>query len=66
MESQEPVVLMKREKSQGPKPEGESTNATRRDGALCSSDEVAVMAMERRECVVRVCTFINCENRRSL
>ena len=66
VESQEPVVLMTREKSQGRSPEGESTNATHRGGAFCSSDEVAVMAMERRECVVRVCASINRENGRSL
>jgi hypothetical protein len=66
VESQEPVALMAREKSQGQSSEDESTNATHRGGALCSSYEIAVMAMERRECVVRVCTSINRVNGRSL
>lgn len=65
-ESQEPVMVMEREKSQELQLEDESTKVTHRGGALCSSKEVAVMAMERRECVVQVCTSINCENRRSL
>src|ERR1039457_7341004 len=33
--------------------EGESTDAQRRDGAACSSDEGFVMKLERRGCVVQ-------------
>lgn len=66
VESQEPVMLMPREKLQELKLEDESTKVTHRGGALCMSDDVAVMATEQRECIVQVCTSINCENRRSL
>ena len=34
------------------KPQGESTDAEHRDGLACSSDEVSVMEMERRDDVV--------------
>lgn len=30
-----------------------STNVSRRGGATCSSDEIAVIAMERRGCVIQ-------------
>jgi hypothetical protein len=33
--------------------EGESTEAERRDGAACSSDEGSVMGLERGGCVVQ-------------
>ena len=33
--------------------EGESTEAERRGGAACSSDEGSVMELERRGCVVQ-------------
>lgn len=37
---------------QGKKTEYESTDAEYRDGATCSSDEGAVMALERRGCPI--------------
>jgi len=39
--------------------EDESTNAGHRDGATCSSDEGAVMVLERRGCVVQLWTGAN-------
>ncbi len=48
MELREPVALMLREKSKGPTPEDESTDAENRGGATRSSEEVPVMGMERR------------------
>ena len=39
--------------------EDESTDAGHRDGAIRSSDEGAVMALERRGCVVQLWTGAN-------
>ena len=44
----EPVALMGREKFKWRTHENESTEAERRGGSPCSSDEVSVMEMERR------------------
>jgi hypothetical protein len=41
---------MLREKYKGKKTKYESTDAEYRDGATCSSDEGAVMALEQRGC----------------
>jgi len=43
---------MKREKSKGTHHKDESTDADHRDGGICSSDETAVMAAERRDSVI--------------
>ena len=48
----EPVTPMLREKYKGKKTKYESTDAEYRDGATCSSDEGAVMALERRGCPI--------------
>ena len=50
----EPVVPMLREKSKWRTHEDESTDAEHRGGAARSSDEVSVMEMERRGCIVRL------------
>ena len=42
-----------------------SSDALSRDGAARSSDEVAVIAMERRGRVIQVYWHVNCESRRS-
>jgi hypothetical protein len=42
-----------------------STNAGYRDGAVRSSVEVAVMAMERRNCVIQLCLKVNQKSGRS-
>jgi len=47
----EPVVLILREKSKWRNHKGESTDARHWDGATRSSDEGAVMAVERRGCI---------------
>ena len=39
--------------------EGESTDAQRRDGAACSSDEGFVMKLEQRGCVVQLWSGVN-------
>jgi RNA-directed DNA polymerase len=44
---------MKGQATSGSNREGESTDAPRRDGAACSSDEGFVMELERRGCVVQ-------------
>ena len=43
----------------------DSSDALSRGGATRSSDEVAVMAMERRGRVIHVYWCVNCENRRN-
>ena len=45
---------MLREKSKWKTHKDESTDARHRGGAACSSDEVSVMGMERRGCIVRL------------
>jgi hypothetical protein len=55
----EPVALMLREKSKGQIPEGESTDVENRGGATCSSDEVPVMGMERRGCIIWFYVAVN-------
>jgi hypothetical protein len=40
-------------KTRKPKSKGESTDAKQRDGVIRSSDEIAVMAMERRGHIVQ-------------
>ena len=50
---------MLREKPNWKPQEGESTDAGHRGGALRSSDEAAVMAVERRECVVQRSKLVN-------
>lgn len=47
------------------KGKADSTDAPPRDGAARSSDEVAVMAMERRGRVIRSWSWVNCASRRS-
>lgn len=47
---------MRREKPKAAKPQGESTDAGRRGGAIRSSVEAAVMVVERRGGVIRQCT----------
>jgi hypothetical protein len=49
----EPVTPMSREKTKGKTPEVESTDAGYRGGATRSSDEGAVMVLERRGCPIR-------------
>jgi hypothetical protein len=45
---------MLREKfEQVKKSKGKSTKAENRDGAVCSSDEVTVMEMERRDSIIQ-------------
>jgi hypothetical protein len=44
---------VKGQAASGSNREGESTDAQRRDGAACSSDEGFVMKLERRGCVVQ-------------
>ena len=44
---------VKGQATSGSSREGESTDAQRRDGAACSSDEGFVMKLERRGCVVQ-------------
>jgi hypothetical protein len=44
---------MRREKSKGRPPEGESTDAGHRGGTARSSEEASVMGAERRGCVVQ-------------
>ena len=34
-------------------PQGKSIDAMRRDGTIRSSDEVPVMGMERRDCIIQ-------------
>ncbi len=51
MELWEPVVLMIRESSNGQSHKSENTNAEHWGGAARSSDEAAVMGVERRGCV---------------
>ena len=55
----EPVALMIRESSKWKPHEDQSTDAGHRGGALRSSDEAAVMAVERRECVVQRNKLVN-------
>jgi len=43
---------MLREKFKWRSHEKESTDARHSGGAVCSSDEVTVMVMERRDCIV--------------
>ncbi len=50
---------MLREKPNWKPQEGESTDAGHRGGALRSSDEAAVIAVERRECVVQRNKLVN-------
>ena len=45
---------MSREKLKWRPHESESTDARHRGGAACSSDEVSVMGLERRGCIVRL------------
>jgi hypothetical protein len=52
-------------KGASPKGETDSTNAQPRDGATRSSDELAVMAMERRGCVIQSDEYANCGSRKS-
>jgi len=55
----EPVVPMLREKLKWRPHEGESTDAEHRGGAARSSDEAAVMGVERRGCIDRSYDLIN-------
>ena len=57
-ELREPVALMLREKSSGTH-EDESTDARHRGGRVRSSDEAAVMAVERRGSVRQSTLIIN-------
>lgn len=52
MELREPVVSMIREKSKELNSKEESTDAKNRGGLACSSEEVFVMEMERRDLVL--------------
>ena len=52
-------------KGASPQGEADSTEAPPRDGAARSSDEVAVMAAERRGRVIWSCHRANCASRRS-
>jgi hypothetical protein len=60
--------LRSRCKGKGASPQGEadSTDARPRDGATRSSDEVAVMAMERRGRIIESCVQANRASGRSL
>jgi hypothetical protein len=49
MELREPVVLMLKENIKQGSCKMESTETVHWDGSLCSSDEVTVIVMERRE-----------------
>lgn len=55
----EPVAPMPREKSKGQIPKDESTDAENRDGAARSSDEVPVMGMEQRGCIIQFYLTVN-------
>jgi len=50
---------MLREKSTWQTQEDESTNAGHGGGALRSSEEISVIEMERRECIVQLYYSIN-------
>ena len=50
---------MPREKSKGQIPEDESTDAEHRDGAARKSDEVPVMGMEQRGCIIQFYLAVN-------
>ncbi|QBY55919.1 hypothetical protein E0W60_30330 (plasmid) [Cupriavidus oxalaticus] len=52
-------------KGTSPKGEAESSDAPPRGGAARSSVEAAVMAVERRGCVIPVWGRVNCVSRRS-
>jgi hypothetical protein len=54
----EPVTPMLREKYKEKKTKYESTDAEYRDGATCSSDEGAVMALEQRGCPIWLGTIL--------
>ena len=54
----EPVTPMSREKHKGVHPKCESTDAEYRDGATRSSEEGAVMALERRGCPIWLGTIL--------
>ena len=53
MERENLLSDAKGQAASGSNREGESTDAQRRDGAACSSDEGFVMKLERRGCVVQ-------------
>ena len=50
---------MLREKPKWRPHEGESTDAEHGDGAICSSVEVCVMQMERRDCIDQLYELVN-------
>ncbi|PPT85370.1 hypothetical protein XthCFBP4691_16320 [Xanthomonas theicola] len=52
-------------KGASPQGEADSTDAPPRDGAARSSEEVAVMARERRGRVIWSWSWVNCASRRS-
>ncbi|OQS30835.1 hypothetical protein B0T40_24580 [Chromobacterium haemolyticum] len=52
-------------KGTSPKGEADSSDAPPRGGAARSSVEAAVMVVERRGCVIPVCSRVNCMSRRS-
>jgi hypothetical protein len=56
---------MLREKFKRKHRKSKSTDAGHRGGAVRSSEEAAVMAVERRDCVIPVETLINSETRRN-
>ena len=64
-ELQEVVAWMLREKFKGNNLENESTDAKNCDGTVCSSDEVSVMEMERRNSVKQVLLIIQLEKGRN-
>ena len=57
---------MKGQATSGSSREGESTDAQRRDGAACSSDEGFVMKLERRGCVVQPRPWANWKREESV
>lgn len=61
MELREPVVVMTREKCKRQKLKHESIDARHWGGAVCSSDEVSVMEMERRYCIKLSTILLNCD-----
>jgi hypothetical protein len=56
---------MLREKFKRKPRKSESTDARHRGGAIRSSEEAAVMVVERRDCVIPVETLINSATRRN-
>ena len=64
-ELREPVVAMQRERHKQGDCEADSTDALHRDGQVRSSDEAAVMAVERRDLAAQLGTSGQLQSRRN-